>query len=62
MLSIENWNRPEEIAALMDLLVQSIYNETDELNSKGVKLATIGDVEIYQNHVKKLFEAKENKI
>ena len=53
--STENWNRPkEEIAALMDLLVQSIYNETDELNNKGVKLATIGDVEIYQNHVKKL--------
>ena len=41
--STENWNRPkEEIAALMDLLVQSIYNETDELNNKGVKLATIG--------------------
>ena len=30
----------------MDLLVQSIYNEIDELNSKGVKLETIGDVEI----------------
>ena len=31
--STENWNRPkEEIAALMDLLVQSIYNEIDELN------------------------------
>ena len=45
--STENWNRPkEEIAALMDLLVQSIYNEIDELNSKGVKLETIGDVEI----------------
>ena len=45
--STENWNRPqEEIAALMDLLVQSIYNEIDELNNKGVKLETIGDVEI----------------
>ena len=45
--STENWNRPkEEIAALMDLLVQSIYNEINELNSKGVKLETIGDVEI----------------
>ena len=45
--STENWNRPQqEIAALMDLLVQSIYNEIDELNNKGVKLETIGDVEI----------------
>ena len=30
----------------MDLLVQSIYNEIDELDNKGVKLETIGDVEI----------------
>jgi len=45
--STENWNRPQqEIAALMDLLVQSIYNEIDELNYKGVKLETIGDIEI----------------
>jgi len=59
--STENWNRPkEEIAALMDLLVQSIYNETDELNNKGVKLATIGDVEILPNSCQKaLVEAKE---
>ena len=59
--STENWNRPkEEIAALMDLLVQSIYNETDELNKKGVKLATIGDVEILPKSCQEaLFEAKE---
>ncbi len=45
--STENWNRPkDEIAALMDLLVQSIYNEVDELNDKGVCLKTIGDVDI----------------
>ena len=45
--STENWNRPkEEIAALMDLLVQSIYNEVDELNKNGVRLKTIGDVDI----------------
>jgi len=59
--STENWNRPkEEIAALMDLLVQSIYNETDELNNQGVKLATIGDVEILPKSCQKaLIEAKE---
>ena len=60
--SSENWNRPkEEISALMDLLVQSIYNEVDELNNKGVKLATIGDVHFLpvscQNALK---EAKES--
>ena len=45
--STENWTRPkEEIAALMDLLVQSIYNELDELNKKEVRLKTIGDVDI----------------
>ena len=45
--STENWNRPkEEVAALMDLLVQSIYNEVEDLNKKGVRLATIGDVDI----------------
>jgi undecaprenyl diphosphate synthase len=51
--STENWNRPkEEIAALMDLLVQSIYNEVDELNQKGVRLKTIGDVEILPDSCK----------
>jgi len=49
--STENWNRPkEEIAALMDLLVQSIYNEVDELNKKGVRLRTIGDVDILPSY------------
>ena len=44
----------------MDLLVQSIYNETDELNNKGVKLATIGDVEILPKSCQTaLIEAKE---
>ena len=59
--STENWNRPkEEIAALMDLLVQSIYNEIDELNSKGVKLETIGDVEILPKSCQNaLIDAKE---
>ncbi len=59
--STENWNRPkEEIAALMDLLVKSIYDEVDELNSKGVKITTIGDVEILPKSCQNaLIEAKE---
>ena len=65
--SSENWRRPkEETSALMDLLVQSIYNELDDLNSNGVKLATIGDVEVLpkscQIALKKAIEStKSNK-
>ncbi len=43
--SAENWNRPkEEVDGLMDLLVRTIANETDELNANGVHLHSIGDV------------------
>lgn len=43
--STENWNRPkEEIDGIMSLLVQTIANEVDELNSKGVRLWSIGDM------------------
>ena len=65
--SSENWRRPKkETSALMDLLVQSIYNELDDLNSNGVKLATIGDVEVLpkscQIALKKAIEStKSNK-
>ena len=42
--STENWSRPkEEIDGLMNLLVQTIANEVDELNEKGIRLLTIGD-------------------
>lgn len=44
--STENWNRPkEEVDGLMDLLVKTIANEVDELNSKGIRLLSIGDTE-----------------
>ena len=43
--STENWNRPkEEVDALMDLLVSTLVQEMDDLNKKGVKLNTIGDL------------------
>ncbi len=45
--STENWNRPKaEVAALMDLLVNTIVNEVDELEEKGVRLKTIGDLNL----------------
>jgi len=43
--STENWNRPkEEVAALMDLLVTTLVQETEDLKGKGVFLRTIGDL------------------
>jgi undecaprenyl diphosphate synthase len=42
--STENWNRPkEEVDGLMNLLVETIANEVDELNTNGVRLHSIGD-------------------
>jgi undecaprenyl diphosphate synthase len=43
--STENWSRPAaEVSALMDLLVKTLVQETDELFQKGVRLRTIGDL------------------
>lgn len=43
--STENWNRPKvEVAALMQLLVNTISNEVAELNKNNVRLLTIGDI------------------
>ncbi len=44
--SAENWNRPkEEVEALMNLLVQTIFNEVEELHKNGVRLNAIGDLD-----------------
>lgn len=43
--SSENWNRPkEEVDALMELLVKTIYSEVEELGKKGVRLNAIGNL------------------
>ena len=43
--STENWIRPQdEVNALMDLLVTTLVNESEELLEQGVKLSTIGDL------------------
>lgn len=44
--STENWSRPkEEVEGLMDLLVKTIAGEVEELNEKGIRLLTIGDID-----------------
>lgn len=43
--STENWKRPkEEVDGIMDLLITSIANETEEFNKNGVRLLTIGEI------------------
>lgn len=56
--STENWNRPEdEVTALMDLMVESINNETHTLVEKGICLKVIGDLSRLSEKVRnRLFE------
>jgi undecaprenyl diphosphate synthase len=43
--SIENWRRPEEeVNALMSLLEEYLTKETKELQKKGIRLTTIGEI------------------
>jgi len=51
--STENWDRPDdEISALMNLMVQSLNNETDSLIKNNIRLITIGDTERLTRDVK----------
>lgn len=44
--SEENWHRPkDEVDALMELLVNAVTNELEELNSNGIRLKMIGNIE-----------------
>src|SRR6201991_2611623 len=45
--STENWDRPEyEVTGLMELLVETIRNETETLNKNNIKLHVIGDIKM----------------
>lgn len=59
--STENWSRPkDEVDGLMNLLVQTIYNEVSELNENKVRLLTIGDEEgLPESCKEELQKAKE---
>jgi undecaprenyl diphosphate synthase len=44
--STENWSRPvREVNALMQLLVETLAQETPELKAEGVRIRSIGDIE-----------------
>ncbi len=52
--SKENWNRPdEEVSALMDLMIESINNETNTLIKKEISLQVIGDLSRLSENVRK---------
>jgi undecaprenyl diphosphate synthase len=52
--STENWARPgDEIEGLMDLMVQSLNNETKTLVKNNIRLRVIGDVARLSKNVRK---------
>ncbi len=52
--SKENWSRPDkEVAALMDLMAQSLNNETENLVKNKIRLRVIGDIERLAPGIKK---------
>ncbi len=59
--SMENWNRPgEEVQALMSLLEEYLDKEKDKLHKQGIKLTTIGELDLLETRVKdKIRRAKE---
>ncbi|MCX6168731.1 MAG: isoprenyl transferase [Ignavibacteriales bacterium] len=60
--STENWKRPQdEVSTLMRLIVRSLQNETDELNSNGIRLTTIGDTTSLPNIVQDELKAALDK-
>ena len=51
--STENWTRPDyEVAALMDLMIQSLNNETETLIKNNIRLRIIGDNNRFANNIK----------
>lgn len=59
--STENWKRPpEEVTALMNLLIEYLKKEVDELNRNNVIVNYIGDISVLpqacQNELKAAFE------
>ena len=59
--STENWNRPdEEVSALMDLMVESINDETHTLIEKSISLKVIGDLSRLSENVRdRLYETMD---
>lgn len=59
--SQENWKRPSwEVSALMKLLMRTIHNELENLNTQNVRVKTIGHIELLpEKTLKQVLEAVE---
>jgi undecaprenyl diphosphate synthase len=56
--SSENWQRPQdEVGALMDLFVRALDKEVDELHGHGVRLRFIGDLDAFDEALRKRMQA-----
>lgn len=55
--SSENWNRPQkEVDFLMELMIQTIENETPDLNKNNIKILTIGNLNGLPGHTRDKFK------
>ena len=60
--STENWTRPDdEVSALMDLMLESINNETETLIKNNIRLRIIGDDSRLANNIRKKLAETINK-
>ncbi len=51
--STENWDRPEdEVAGLMELLVETIRKEVETLNKNNIRLHVIGDIKMLPDYAR----------
>ena len=58
--SSENWQRPaEEVARLMELIVESIEREIDELHGNGIRVRFVGDLATLKPHLLENIAATE---
>ena len=58
--STENWNRPpEEIAALMQLILDFFASEIDELDAKNVRILILGEKDALPPQQRKVLEEAE---
>jgi undecaprenyl diphosphate synthase len=56
--SSENWQRPQdEVGALMDLFVRALDKEVDELHGHGVRLRFIGDLDAFDEALRRRMQA-----
>jgi undecaprenyl diphosphate synthase len=60
--SSENWQRPaEEVARLMELIVESIEREIDELHDNGIRVRFVGDLATLKPHLLENIAATETR-